>query len=283
MGVVNVTPDSFSDGARWFEPSAAIRHGLMMLEQGADILDVGGESTRPGAHRPSADEELQRVLPVVGGLVDAGAFVSVDTMRASVAAAALRRGAGMVNDVSGGLADPGMLSLVAGAQVPYILMHWRAHAAVMASHTRYEDVVSDVAADLALRCAAAEEAGVMRDRLVVDPGLGFAKEADHNWQLLAHLDRVAQLGLPVLVGASRKRFLAEVSSYGDACEQRDPGTRDDATAAVSAVAAAAGAWCVRVHEPRASVRAVRVVARMAAARAGTDVRGGQHRGMAASA
>ena len=269
MGIVNVTPDSFSDCGRWLDPGAAVRHGLAMLEQGADILDVGGESTRPGARRPSAAEECRRVLPVVEGLARAGAFVSVDTMRSSVAAAALERGALMVNDVSGGLADPEMLGVVARADVPYVLMHWRAHADVMAHHSCYRDVVEDVLDELTLRVAAAVDAGVRPDRLVLDPGLGFAKEAPDSWRLLAHLERVSSLGFPVLVGASRKRFLAETAVPHHPDADPDASERDLATAAVSAFAATAGAWCVRVHDPRGSAHAVRVAALLAAAHEGS--------------
>jgi dihydropteroate synthase len=269
MGIVNVTPDSFSDGGRWLDPAAAVRQGLAMLEQGADILDVGGESTRPGARRPSAEDECRRVLPVVEGLARAGAFVSVDTMRASVAAAALQRGARMINDVSGGLADPEMLRLVARADVPYVLMHWRAHADVMTHHSGYRDVVEDVLDELTLRVSAAEEAGMRPGRLVLDPGLGFAKEVPDSWRLLADLERVSSLGFPVLVGASRKRFLAEASLPKDPDADPDASQRDLATAAVSAFAATAGAWCVRVHDPRASAHAVRVAARLAAAHEGS--------------
>jgi dihydropteroate synthase len=261
MAVLNVTPDSFSDGGHWSDPDAAISRGLALLEQGVDIIDVGGESTRPGATRPPTEVELQRVIPVVDGRTRAGAFVSVDTMRASVAKAALDHGANMVNDVSGGLADPEMAALVAEADEPYVVMHWRTHAHAMAGHAVYDDIVGDVVDELSRRCSAVVEAGVSPDRLVVDPGLGFAKEASHNWHLLA---RLGALGFPVLVGASRKRFLASVATH--AGNELDARARDDATAAVSTLAAAAGAWCVRVHEPRPSANAVRVVARIAAAR-----------------
>jgi dihydropteroate synthase len=267
MGIVNVTPDSFSDGGRWLDSDAAVQHGLDLLARGADILDVGGESTRPGASRPGVDEELRRVLPVVEGLAAAGAFVSVDTMRASVAKAALERGAALVNDVSGGLADTRMLAAVAEAEVPYVLMHWRGHADVMAQATCYEDVVGAVVHHLEQRCKQAVAAGVSPDRLIVDPGLGFAKESHHNWALLAALDRIGALGFPVLVGASRKRFLRELLSSGDSGRVLDGETAlDSATAAVTARAASAGAWCVRVHEPELSADAVRVVARVDAAR-----------------
>ena len=268
MGVVNVTPDSFSDGGRWLDPAEAVRHGLAMLEQGADILDVGGESTRPGARRPSADEELRRVLPVIDGLAAARPARSCPSTPCARPWPLPPSSAGLalVNDVSGGLADPAMLPLVAEAGVPYVLMHWRAHADVMALHCGYDDVVEDVVAELALRAAAAQDAGVLPDRLVLDPGLGFAKDVPDSWRMLAHLDRVRSLGFPVLVGGSRKRFLAEVAVPPDLCVDPDPALRDQATAAVTALAAAAGAWCVRVHEPQASASAVRVVTRLREAR-----------------
>ncbi|MCW2681347.1 MAG: folP, partial [Frankiales bacterium] len=227
MGVVNATPDSFSDG--FPDADAAVRHGLQLLSDGADLLDVGGESTRPGAERIPEREELQRVLPVVQGLVAAGAVVSVDTTRASVAAAALEAGAQLVNDVSGGLADPAMLPLVAEAGVPYVVMHWRGHSAQMQSRARYGDVVVEVSAELAQRRDAALAAGVDGERILLDPGLGFAKEPAHSWALLRSLPALAALGHPLLVGASRKGFLGAV--LGD--PPPPPEERDHATAAVT--------------------------------------------------
>ncbi|MEV6053632.1 dihydropteroate synthase [Streptomyces sp. NPDC052107] len=261
MGVVNVTPDSFSDGGRSFAPDAAVAHGLALLEQGADIVDVGGESTRPGAARPPAEEELRRVLPVVRELAAAGATVSVDTMRAEVAARALDAGARMVNDVSGGLADPAMLPLMARADAPYVLMHWRGHSAGMQANARYDDVVTDVVDELRLRIDAAVEAGVPPGRLIVDPGLGFAKTAGHNWELLARLGEVRALGRPVLVGASRKSFLGQVLADPTTGRPRPASLRDAATTAVSVLAAAQGVWCLRVHDVGSTLDAVRVTAR----------------------
>jgi dihydropteroate synthase len=258
MGVVNVTPDSFSDGGRHLVPQRAVRHGLALLDEGADLLDVGGESTRPGATRVSEDDELARVLPVVEGLVTAGAVVSVDTMRAAVAAAALDAGATLVNDVSGGLADPAMLPLVAGRGCAYVAMHWRGHSADMQRRAEYADVVRDVTAELLARREAARAAGVAHDRLVLDPGLGFAKLAEHSWALLGALPELARLG-PLLVGASRKGFLGTLLAGPDGAPRPVDG-RDDATAAVTVLAARAGAWAVRVHAVRASADAVRVVA-----------------------
>lgn len=264
MGVVNVTPDSFSDGGRSFAPEAAVAHGDALLEQGADIVDVGGESTRPGAARPSAEEELRRVLPVVRELAAAGALVSVDTMRAEVAARALDAGARMVNDVSGGLADPAMLPLMARADMPYVLMHWRGHSAGMRANAVYGDVVTDVVGELRLRIEAALQAGIPTGRLIVDPGLGFAKEAEHNWQLLARLGEVRALGRPVLLGASRKSFLGQVLADPTPGQPRPASLRDAATTAVSVLAAAQGAWCLRVHDVASTLDAVRVTARWGA-------------------
>ena len=261
MGVVNVTPDSFSDGGRHLDPALAVRHGRALLDEGADLLDVGGESTRPGAERVGEDEERRRVLPVVAGLVDAGAVVSVDTMRATVAAAALDAGATVVNDVSGGLADPDMLPLVAERRCAYVAMHWRGHSADMQSRASYSDVVREVGEELAARREAALAAGVRPDRLVLDPGLGFAKLAEHNWALLRGLPALAASG-PLLVGASRKGFLGALLAAPDGTP-RPPDRCDDATAAVTVLAAQAGAWAVRVHAVRASADAVRVVAALA--------------------
>lgn len=249
MGVVNVTPDSFSDGGRWFEPEAAIAHGHRLLEQGADLLDVGGESTRPGAERPTEQDELDRVIGVVRALADAGARVSIDTMRARVAAEALRAGASLVNDVSGGLADPEMAPLVASAGVPFVAMHWRAHSAQMDREARYADVLAEVIAELEQRVTGLLEAGVAREAIILDPGFGFSKNADHNWRLLAGLATLIDRGFPVLVGTSRKRFLGRLDPAADPDDEPTPPTeRDAATAATSLLAAQAGAWAVRVHD-----------------------------------
>ncbi len=264
MGVLNVTPDSFSDGGRFLAPDSAVAHGLALRAGGADLVDVGGESTRPGAERISPDEERGRVLPVVTALAAAGVPVSIDTMRASVAVAALERGAVVVNDVSGGLADPAMLPLIAERRCTYVAMHWRGPSTVMEELTAYDDVVRDVRSELGARLQAAAAAGVDPAFVVLDPGLGFAKESQHNWRLLAQLDVLAGLGRPLLVGASRKRFLGTVLAGPDG---QPPPTqeRDDATAAVTALAAAAGVWCVRVHEPASNLDAVRVGAAWRAA------------------
>ncbi|HET8594737.1 MAG TPA: dihydropteroate synthase [Intrasporangium sp.] len=258
MGVVNVTPDSFSDGGEWFEPEAAIRHGRDVLAAGADIIDVGGESTRPGADRPSVAEELRRVVPVITELAAQGAVISVDTMRAEVAEAAVAAGAAIVNDVSGGHADPDMVPYVAGAQLPYIAMHWRGHSAEMYARAVYDDVVEEVCRELASRRDELLGAGLADELLVLDPGLGFAKTAEHNWALLAALPRLHDLGHPILLGASRKAFLGRVGrAPGE--PPRPPTDRDLETAATSVMAAMAGLWCVRVHDVSRTVRALAVV------------------------
>ncbi|MFE9649050.1 dihydropteroate synthase [Streptomyces sp. NPDC006365] len=266
MGVVNVTPDSFSDGGRWFDTTAAVKHGLDLIAEGADLVDVGGESTRPGATRVDEAEELKRVIPVVRGLASEGVTVSVDTMRASVAERALAAGAALVNDVSGGLADPAMIPVVANASAPFVVMHWRGFLEGGNIQGRYEDVVSEVIDELHARVAAVLEGGIAADRIVVDPGLGFSKEAEHDLILLAHLDRLLDLGHPVLVAASRKRFLGRVLA-GPQGAPPPARERDAATAAVSALAAHRGAWAVRVHEVRATADAVRVARAVEGARA----------------
>lgn len=277
MGVVNVTPDSFSDGGLWFDADRAVAHGLELLAQGADLLDVGGESTRPGAARVPEDEELRRVLPVVRALVARGAVVSVDTTRPGVALAAVDAGAAVVNDVSGGLADEAMRRVVAETGVVYVAMHWRGHADVMDDLAVYDDVVTDVRDELARRLDELVAAGVRLEQVVLDPGLGFAKPGQDNWPLLAHLDVLAALGRPVLVGASRKRFLGHLLAGPDGVPA-PPQDRDRATAAVSALAAAAGAWCVRVHDVPGSADAVRVGAAWLAARHDDGRQAGDGRG-----
>ncbi|MET9567868.1 dihydropteroate synthase [Streptomyces virginiae] len=258
MGVVNVTPDSFSDGGRWFDTTAAVKRGLDLVAQGADLVDVGGESTRPGASRVDEDEELRRVVPVVRGLASEGVTVSVDTMRAAVAARAVDAGAALVNDVSGGLADPGMVPAVAAAEVPFVVMHWRGFSAGMNSLAVYDDVVAEVTSELRARIDAVVAGGIAPERLLVDPGLGFAKNAEHDLALVAHMGDLRALGFPLLVAASRKRFLGRVLAGGTDATPPPARERDAATAAVSAIAAHQGAWAVRVHEVRATADAVRV-------------------------
>ncbi|MDR1825030.1 MAG: dihydropteroate synthase [Bifidobacteriaceae bacterium] len=266
MGILNVTPDSFSDGGRWLSVEAAVAHAQALVAEGADLIDVGGESTRPGvAQRVPVDEERRRVLPVVQALVEQGITVSVDTMRASLAAEAAAAGATIINDVSGGLADPDMLAVMAETGLVSVLMHWRGHSGVMDRADRYTDVVAEVQAELAARAEAALAAGVAPGAIVLDPGLGFAKVGDSNWALLAGLDRLARLGFPLLIGASRKRFLATLERANRAAQdpaqdsaQDKPADRDAATAALTALVAAAGVWCVRVHAAAANFAAARL-------------------------
>ncbi len=253
MGILNVTPDSFSDGGEHATVEAALSHAQAMLDEGADIIDVGGESTRPGADRVEQAEEAARVLPVVRELAARGVAVSIDTMSARTAESAVDAGAAMINDVSGGLADEGMASVAAATDVPFIAMHWRGHSTDMNSLAVYSSVRADVRHELLARVDALLAAGVSSRRIILDPGLGFAKNAGHNWELVGHLDELITLGFPLLVGASRKRFLADVLPEGATVRDRDP-----ATAAVSSLAAAAGAWGVRVHDVRGTRTALAV-------------------------
>ncbi|MGK5743231.1 dihydropteroate synthase [Micromonospora sp. URMC 103] len=257
MGVLNVTPDSFSDGGRYADLDAAVGHGVRLRDDGAHLVDVGGESTRPGAERVDADTEAARVLPVIRELAAAGVAVSIDTSRARVAEAALAAGAAVVNDVSGGLADPDMARVVRDASCPWVLMHWRGHSRDMRDLAVYTDVVTDVRAELGQRVDAALRAGVPADRIVVDPGLGFAKTAAHNWQLSARLPELLDLGYPLLFGASRKSYLGRLLAASDGTP-RPTGEREAATVATSVLAVAAGAWGVRVHDVRATVDALAV-------------------------
>jgi dihydropteroate synthase len=267
MGVLNVTPDSFSDGGRYLDLDHALEHARSMWARGADVIDVGGESTRPGAGRVDAETEIARVLPVVRTLAAEGVRLSVDTTRAAVAAAALEAGAEIVNDVSGGLADPGMARVAAESGAPWVLMHWRGHSKDMKALASYHDVVAEVRAELAARVDAALSAGVAAEAIVLDPGLGFAKTAEHDWALLHGLDTLVDLGFPVLVGASRKRFLGRLLPEPSG-EPRPPAGREHATAAVSTLAAWNGAWGVRVHEVGASLDAVTVAAAWRSGHAG---------------
>ena len=265
MGIVNVTPDSFSDGGLFATTEAAVARGRLLVEQGADLLDIGGESTRPGAVRPPVADELDRVVPVIRELAGDGAVVSVDTMRAEVAAAALEAGATIVNDVSGGLADPAILDVVAGSDATYVAMHWRAHADRMRDFADYEPdgVVASVRRELGERLAAAEAAGIPRERIVLDPGLGFAKRPHHNWELLRALDQLAGLGCPLLVGASRKSFLGTLlAGSGGADDPRPVDEREHAHAALVALLASRGVDYLRVHDVRATRDALAVVAAM---------------------
>jgi dihydropteroate synthase len=271
MGVLNVTPDSFSDGGRYTDLDAAVAHGVELWRDGADLVDVGGESTRPGADRVDPETERRRVLPVIRELRAAGVPMSIDTTRAAVADAALAAGAEVVNDVSGGLADPEMARVVADAGCPWVLMHWRGHSRQMRELAVYRDVVGEVRAELSARVDDALRAGVTADRLVLDPGLGFAKVAGHDWKLLAHLDALNELGFPVLVAASRKSFLGRLLADQDG-KPRQVGEREAASLGVALYALASGAWGVRVHEVRATVDAV--AAWCAAATGGAGLAGG---------
>ncbi len=259
MGILNVTPDSFSDGGRYLDRAAAVAHGVEMHRLGADIIDVGGESTRPGSERVDAATEIERVLPVVRELVAAGVPVSVDTTRAKVAEATAGAGAAVINDVSGGLADPGMAHVAADTGLPWVLMHWRGHSKDMNSLAEYGDVVADVREELLRQVDVAVRAGVAEEAIVLDPGLGFAKTGRHDWQLLQNLDGLVDVGFPVLVGASRKRFLGALLADDDGTP-RPPEGRETATAVVSALSADRGAWGVRVHDVRRSLDAVAVAA-----------------------
>jgi dihydropteroate synthase len=237
MGILNVTPDSFADGGRHNDFDAAVARGLEMIAEGVDIIDIGGESTRPGADRVSEEEEIERTIPVITELAKHGARISIDTMRASTAEAAIKAGASIINDVSGGLADPNMLQTAARLQVPYIAMHWRGQSKDMNSKAIYGDVVSDVISELQERISAALDAGIQPGNLIIDPGLGFAKEAEHNWKIIDSIDKFVELGYPVLIGASRKRFLGGES----------PDEREQATIELTKRLATTGIWAVRVH------------------------------------
>jgi dihydropteroate synthase len=237
MGILNVTPDSFADGGRHNDFDAALSRGLEMIVEGVDIIDIGGESTRPGADRVSEEEEIARTIPVITELAKHGATISIDTMRASTAEAAINAGASIINDVSGGLADNAMLQTAARLKVPYIAMHWRGHSKEMNSKAVYGDVVYEVIAELNERIDAALDAGIDKDKLIIDPGIGFAKDAEQNWAIIDSIDRFVALGYPVLVGASRKRFLGGES----------PDEREQATIELTKRLGATGIWAVRVH------------------------------------
>lgn len=271
MGVLNVTPDSFSDGGRFVALEAAVQHGMLLHEHGADIVDVGGESTRPGADRTASSDELRRVVPVVEQLARDGVVVSIDTMRSHVAAAAVAAGARIVNDVSGGLADPEMASVVADLGVGMVAMHWRGHSHEMADRAVYDDLVAEVHRELAIRVEELLAAGIAPDSLVVDPGLGFAKTAEQNWTMLGGLSALNTLGCPILVGASRKGFLAQVGTG----RPLPPDQREGATTALTVLLAQAAVWGVRVHDVAAARAALGVVETMATHTMATHTTGGE--------
>ncbi|CAN2223549.1 FolP Dihydropteroate synthase and related enzymes [Candidatus Nanopelagicaceae bacterium] len=247
MGILNVTPDSFADGGLHFDESLAIAHGLEMIGDGVDIIDIGGESTRPGADRVPEEEEQARVIPVIRELAQQKVVISVDTMRASTARLAVEAGASIVNDVSGGAADPEMFSTVAALGCKYTLMHWRGHSKDMNSKAVYNDVVVDVIQEVTIQLDKALAAGIKRENIILDPGIGFAKDAEHNWEILNRIDEFVALGYPVLIGHSRKRFLG-----GDS-----PDEREEATVQVTQSLVSKGIWGVRVHGVKANVKAIR--------------------------
>ena len=249
MGILNVTPDSFSDGGEFLDSKKAIARGLEMVEEGATIIDVGGESTKPGAERVSLDEELTRVIPVIHALAKSGAKVSVDTMRAETAAMAVAAGASIINDVSGGLADPAMHATAAALKTQYICMHWRGQSKDMDSLAVYENVVTDVINEMTKQIAAALLAGIEPTKMVIDPGLGFAKTAEHNWEILRNIDKFKEFGLPILIGGSRKRFLGGT----------DPLERESASIALTTWLASKHIWGVRTHSVKPHVDAIKVI------------------------
>ena len=253
MGILNVTPDSFSDGGQFLDPAKAIARGLEMMEEGATIIDVGGESTKPGVERVSMDEELSRVIPVIHALSKAGAMVSVDTMRAEVAALAVASGARIINDVSGGQADEAMHATAAALKAQYICMHWRGQSKDMDALAVYDDVTTEVIAELTKQVASALLAGIEPTRLVIDPGLGFAKNAEHNWVILRNIDKFKELGFPILVGGSRKRFLGG----------SNPLERESASIALTTWLATKDIWGVRTHTVKPHVDAIRTVGQIA--------------------
>ena len=260
MGILNVTPDSFADGGRHFNFESAINRAKEMIIEGADIIDVGGESTRPGADRVSEEEERDRTIPIITELAEIfnnGTVISIDTTRANIAQAAIGAGATLVNDVSGGLADPNMAALIASnPAVQYVVMHWRGHAKDMQSAAQYKNVVSDVKEELENRVIALTKAGVLPEQIILDPGIGFSKGAEHNWELLRNIDRIALLGFPILVGASRKRFL------GDLIGAHSADDRESATIALTTYLARSGIWGVRTHSVKPHRDAIAVVEEM---------------------
>jgi dihydropteroate synthase len=247
MGILNVTPDSFADGGKHFTFEHAVQRGLEMIEEGVDIIDIGGESTRPGAERVSEEEEQRRVIPVIQALVGRGADISIDTMRASTARLAVNAGASIVNDVSGGAADPEMFATVAELGCKYTLMHWRGHSKEMNSLAKYGDVVKEVIEEVTVQLSKALAAGVKRENIILDPGLGFAKDAEHNWEILKRLDEFVALGYPVLIGHSRKRFIG-----GETPDEREAGTLK-----ISQSLVGKGIWAVRVHSVAPHVELVK--------------------------
>ena len=259
VGVLNVTPDSFSDGGLFVDTKSAVAHAQELIKNGADLIDVGGESTRPGATRIETLQEQQRVIPVIEELTNLGIPTSIDTMRSQTVGIAVKAGAQIINDVSGGLADENMHKTAAQFNVPYVLMHWRGHSTVMDDLAKYKNVTDEVISELKIQIEKAEKSGINRNNLVVDPGLGFAKNPDHNWQILKEINKLQSLDLPIYIGASRKRFLADFSFPKDS---KDPKDRDLATSAITTYVALHGAWAVRVHDVAGSVAAVKVASQI---------------------
>ena len=253
MGMLNVTPDSFADGGKHFTIDNAIAHAKEMVAEGVDIIDIGGESTRPGAQRITEEEEFRRVVPVLTEVLKLGVAVSVDTTRASLAERAISLGVRFINDVSGGLADPRMARVISQSGVKYVAMHWRAHSEQMMEHAKYEDVVADVKNELKARVEALQSSGVRQEQLIIDPGIGFSKQPAQNWELLRGLDELAEIGLPILIGASRKRFLGE---------ELKPEEREAASIAVTSFCAAQGVWAVRTHSVKPHKDAIAQVAKL---------------------
>jgi dihydropteroate synthase len=257
MGILNITPDSFADGGRHNSFESALARAKEMIEEGVDIIDIGGESTRPGAIRVSADEEIERTIPIITELKELGVATSIDTMRASTAQAAISAGASYVNDVSGGLADQKMAKLIAThPDIQYIAMHWRGHSEDMQSKATYKSVVGEVKDELENRVESLIKSGVTAEQIILDPGLGFAKTAEHNWEILRNLDRFALLGFPLLIGASRKSFL------GALLEEPNPDQREAATIAITTEVARQGIWAVRTHGVKAHVDAIKVISEL---------------------
>ncbi len=256
VGVLNVTPDSFSDGGLFSDTNAAVKYAQELIQNGADLIDVGGESTRPGASRITTAEEQKRVIPVIEELTGLGIITSIDTMRSETASAAVNAGAQIVNDVSGGLADEKMHKCVADLNVPYVLMHWRGHSTVMDNLATYSDVVTEVVNEIQMQVDQAIKSGINRKKIVIDPGLGFAKNPEHNWEILRKFNELHKLNLPIYIGASRKRFLTDFAIPQGSLEPKD---RDVATSIISSYVSLSGAWAVRVHDVSANSAAVKVV------------------------
>ena len=259
VGVLNVTPDSFSDGGEFSNTKSAINQAQKLITQGADLIDVGGESTRPGANQISVDEELDRVLPVIKELKNLNILTSIDTMKSEVALAAINAGANLVNDVSGGLADKNMHKVVAKLDVPYVLMHWRGHSKNMDELAKYKNVTNEVIDEIQKQVQSALESGIRKEKIAIDPGLGFAKNPEHNWEILRNIDKLLELNLPLYIGASRKRFLAEFAIPQDSTDPKD---RDIATSVVTTFAALKNVWAVRVHDVESSFRAVKLIEKL---------------------